>query len=111
MAKARALSGMLVTLWQCLSYASISRRQAREQAGSCRMENKPPHLGWKPVFASSNGFRDGQWDNGDLRLRDLEKLWVLKDLGTIQSVMEKLKEDGGGGQEGEGGEGGGETDP
>lgn len=28
-------------------------------------------------------------DSGDLRLRDLEKLRVLKDLGMVQSVREK----------------------
>lgn len=28
-------------------------------------------------------------DSGDLRLRDLEKLRVLKDLGMVQSVKEK----------------------
>lgn len=53
------------------------------QAGSSRVENTPPHLGWKPEHASSNVCRDSQW--GQWRsLRDLEKLWVLKDLGMVQ---------------------------
>lgn len=35
-------------------------------------------------------------DSGDLCLRDLEKLWVLKDLWMVQSVKEKPQ----GGKEG-----------
>lgn len=67
-----------------LCYASICN--AREQAGSRGVENKPLHSAWNPVLTSSNVFRKQLMGAAGIFIQETEKNFFLKDLGCFQSV-------------------------
>lgn len=59
-----------------LSYASICRGQAREQAGSSGVENEPVYLAWNPALAKFKCVQKTvNGDSRDLHLRGGEKLF------------------------------------